>query len=444
MIYLLTIFAFYLPFQLATNIAPGFDLASIRIFALFIFLAWILKSLAQKRLFIPNKIQTLLLLSFLFISILSIFFADNLSWGLRKLFFLLSFFPLYFVLADYLQCHSYEGRNLRNQFKQTINSGSETGMINTVKIIKSLVLSAGIVSLIAIFQFLLQFIIGIDPTLNLWSKIISPFLGAEFSQSVLENSSWLVNVSGKTIMRAIAFFPDPHIFAFYLNIILPFSVALFLKSKKYLFLFISIFILIADLLTFSRGGYVGLFAGLIASIFLIHNQLRNKVSNKKIIIGIIIAIILIAFSPVRNRFISSFDFSEGSNQGRFETWKQSLEVIKNNPLIGVGIGNYPLAIKPSADYREPIYSHNLYFDIAAETGIINAIIFILLIIFSIRSFYKNRKNNLFYYAGIISLATFSIHSLFETSLYSVHILPLLILIIALSSSCHSELVEESN
>jgi O-antigen ligase len=443
MLYLLAIFAIYLPFQLATNAAPGTDLASIRILAILIFLIWIFKSLAQRKLFVPNKIQTLLILSFLFINSLSLFFAGNLDWGTRKLFFLFSFFPLYFVFA--------------NVFKNKNNSR---------KIITALVFGAGLISLVGIFQFLLQFIIGLDPALILWSKVVAPFLGADFSQAVLTNPSWLVAISGHTLFRAIAFFPDPHMFSFYLNIILPFSIALFLsyfsknskqqiihlspagdkciiienkKSltfKKYIFLSASILIMIADLLTFSRGGYAGLFAGFVVAVILLRSKVRSKVSNRQkliLIIAFILIVTAIIFSPIKNRFISSFNFSEGSNQGRIETWKQSLGLIIDNPLIGTGVGNYSLAIKPSADYREPIYSHNLYFDIAAETGIINALVFIFLIIFSLRAFYKNRNNNPFAYAGIISLVAFSIHSLFETPLYSVQILPLLILIFALNA-----------
>ncbi len=119
--------------------------------------------------------------------------------------------------------------------------------------------------------------------------------------------------------------------------------------------------------------------------------------------------------------------------GRIETWKQSIDVIINNPL-GAGLGNYPLEIKPSADYREPIYSHNLYLDIAAETGIINALLFIWLITASILGFIKLGKNNKFCLAGAISLVIFFIHSIFETPLFSVHNLPLLLIIIALSTA----------
>ena len=73
-------------------------------------------------------------------------------------------------------------------------------------------------------------------------------------------------------------------------------------------------------------------------------------------------------------FSSIFDLKEGSNVGRLEMWKKSAEVALDNPFSGVGIGNYPLEVKASADYREPITAHNTYLDIASETGIISLLV----------------------------------------------------------------------
>lgn len=415
---LLLFFCLYLPFQFALNYSEGFDLASGRIFALVIGVLWIFKSLAQKKLYLPNKLQTFLLFSFIFFSAFSFVFAQNIDWSYRKLLFLLSFIPLCFIVAD----------NSREKIK---------------RIIEFLIYGAGLVSLVGIFQFSLQFLIGIDATLMLWQKIIAPFLGSSFSEAVFQNSSWLVGVSGNTYMRAVAFFPDPHMFSFYLGMLLPFSLALSLKYKNqkkfyfYLFLCISTSILITDLLTFSRGGYLGLLAGLIFTLFIFRKEITAKITFKKFIainLFILAAAAIIIFpNPVSQRLISSFNVGEGSNIGRIETWKQSLDVIKNNPL-GVGLGNYALEIKPSAGYREPIYSHNLYFDIAAETGILNALIFIWLIAASILSFMKMGKTDKLSLAGAISLFIFSIHSIFETPLFSIHILPLFLIIIALSAA----------
>jgi len=408
----LLFFCIYLPFQLAINPATGIDLASGRVFILLLAFFWLLEGLKNRKIIIAPTIQTFLVFSFLFFSALSLVVAQNTDWSLRKLAFLFSIFPLYFIVSAIA----------RNQ-KIARN------------ILKFLVWGAGLSAFIGILQFALQFIIGLENSLHFWSFLITPFLGKSFSQAVFANPSWLVNISGVTVFRSVSLFPDPHMFSFYLGLMLPWAFVFYFFSKKRELVYLGIFFLIltADLLTFSRGGYMGILAGFLFSILFFWN--RIKVNYRKALVFALIMISLAAIipNPVSRRLVSSFDLTEGSNLGRIETWKSSLGIIKSNPLLGVGLGNYPLEIKPSADYREPIYSHSLYLDIAAETGVVNAFFWITLLMAAFISYIKLGKKDLFYLGGAVSLIIFSIHSIFETPLFSPRILPLLLTIVALSN-----------
>ena len=409
---ILLFFCLYLPFQLAVNPATGIDLASGRIIILLLALFWILEGLKNKKIIIAYKTQTLLVVSFLFLSFLSLIASQNTEWSFRKLAFLFSIFPIYFIVSGIIQN------------KQQVE-----------KIIKYLVWGTGIIAIIGIIQFLLQFILGLDKSLRLWASITPYFLGSSFSQAVLENSSWLVNVSGKDIFRAVSLFPDPHMFSFYLGLIVPWALVLYFFSpqKKRIYLFIFFAVLIVDFLTFSRGGYLGVLAGIVFAAVIFWKRIGTK-HKKRLIWSLIVMVLIVSVpNPISERFLSSFNLNEGSNKDRLETWKNSVNVIKNNALLGVGLGNYPLEIKPSADYREPIYSHSLYLDIASETGIINAFIWIALIFASITSYLYRSRKNAFYLGGAISLVIFSVHSFFETPLFSARVLPLLLIIIALSA-----------
>lgn len=423
---LIKLFFLYLPFQIALNPASGVDLASARIIILLLFLFWLVQSLKDKKIILANNLSFLLLLSFLFLSSFSLFFAQNLNWGLRKLIFFISIFPLYLII--------YPLFSLNN--------------LKKISLLKYVVWGGALSAILGIFQFLLQFIFSLNKTYTLWATLIKPFLGNSFSEAVLTNPSWLVNVGGHTLLRATAFFPDPHMFSFYLSLTGLISLGIFFYNyntnknpKKYNYLIIFILIALANILTFSRGGYLGLLAGLLFfSIFFFKNNLKNLFSTtKSIIITIFISIlflfILIIPNPFTSRLYSSFNLSEGSNSSRIETWKQSLGVINKKPLTGTGLGNYSLAIKPSAAYREPIYSHNTFLDIAAETGIFNAVIWFFVFLLSTVSLVRNFlfQNNIINLSLAASLMAFSVHSLFETAIFSVHILPLVILILALSS-----------
>jgi O-antigen ligase len=417
---LLLLFLIYIPFQVALNPTSGVDLASLRIFSLILAILWLISGLKNKKLLIPYKIQTLFLFIFLGLSILSFINAMNIQWALRKLLFWLSFFPLYLVFFSLV--------NNFSRYKKVVNC---------------LVWGAGLSALVGIIQFIMQFFLGLPKSIKFWGNLSAIFLGNAFGKAVEENSSWLVNISGRDYFRAVSFFPDPHMFSFYLGLVLPWAIALFLSSTKkihrFIFFSFSLFILAADILTFSRGGYLGLSAGLFLVLIMLARKfpLKTKLLTASALI-ILLSLIFTFFAPARQRFISSLNFFEGSNVERISIWKQSSEVIANNWFLGVGLGNYSLAVKPSASYREPIYSHNLYLDLSAETGIFNALIWIGIIITSFTGYWKKSKNNNFYLAGMFSLTIFSFHSLVESPLFSVQILPLIIIIISLSLTNENE------
>ena len=144
--------------------------------------------------------------------------------------------------------------------------------------------------------------------------------------------------------------------------------------------------------------------------------------------------ITLSFSnPISERFLSIFDMQDGSNQGRIELWRSAVTIISNN-IFGVGIGNFSAAINPLAQYREPIYAHSTYLDIAAEIGIIGLLAWIGFLVSLVFAFYKKAKQEIIYGGALISILVFSIHSLVETPLFSVHIFSLLLII----SSMHYE------
>ena len=424
----LIILILYLPFQVALNITPGIDLASGRVLILYLFIVWIIKSLAEKRFVIKFNLQTILICAFLFIAIFSITQAWDSERATRKILVFLSIFPLYFIITSV---------ETRHCLVSTI-----TNKNYIPKILNALIISGFILSLIGVIQFALQFLIGIDPIIIFWSKYVSPiFYGNTFGAEVISNPSWLVNISGATVLRAFSLFPDPHMFSFYLGLLIPIVLAIALVGKnnnKSLY-FILITMFLAELLTFSRGGYLGMIFGVGIVIILLWRQI---VFNKKIVLGLISAIavvfLLTTSQSVLNRFLSSFNFNEGSNTERLKSWNQGAEMFADNFLFGVGIGNYSLEVNPTIEYRSPVYAHNLYLDIGAEMGIFALIVWTLLISVTIFQLYKASKNNNSEFSKTISIGLigsliwFSVHGFFDTPIYSPTILGIFVVTISLS------------
>jgi len=86
---------------------------------------------------------------------------------------------------------------------------------------------------------------------------------------------------------------------------------------------------------------------------------------------------------VLKRLSSILNLDETSNQGRIYIWKKSLESIKKSPLLGIGIGNFPIVLEQNIELAKAGSSaHNLYLNFASEGGIL-AFIFLCLMFLEI-------------------------------------------------------------
>lgn len=66
---------------------------------------------------------------------------------------------------------------------------------------------------------------------------------------------------------------------------------------------------------------------------------------------------------------------------RFISWKACVEMIKKSPVAGIGLGNFrvesiPLDLNDSL----PLHAHNDFLELAAETGVLNGILYILVFV----------------------------------------------------------------
>ncbi|MEI8103915.1 MAG: O-antigen ligase family protein [Candidatus Moraniibacteriota bacterium] len=417
---LLSLFFLFLPFQFALQPTASLDMASIRVFSILLFLGWIFIALLRRKLFFPAHPVTFLLLSWFALVVLSIFFSREPLWGWRKLFFLLSFLPLFFVFTD--TCKKYP--------------------TSFSRVLTSFTLGASISAGIAILQWLLQWTLGLDPLIRLWTHFVWPFfLGTDLSTMVARYPSFLVNIHGHTLFRAVGLLPDPHIASFFFGMALPCALALGFSShslRRITWFCAAGILLLADLLSFSRGGYTGLFfAGCIGLIWFVGQRLiihKNTSAYPWLKTTLFIVCFILFFtSSFGSRLLSSFSLTDNSNQGRLAMWSRASSAITTHPWLGVGLGNFPLFVNPTTTYRTPIYAHNLWLDISAESGIFADLLFFALIILAVVSLFRIGQQNILFLGPGFGLLVFFGHSFFETTLFSVHILPILILFLALST-----------
>lgn len=145
------------------------------------------------------------------------------------------------------------------------------------------------------------------------------------------------------------------------------------------------------LLTQSRAGYLSL--SIVVVLYLTY------LFRKKIIYlySLILSLGLICFSLLKNNIyiiraknIFRIDIS---NLGRMEVYKESLNIFKNNPIIGVGYENFILAQNRSEYKIHELYyhSHNMGLKLFSELGVLGFFSYYLWMFKMLKKLYLEKK-----------------------------------------------------
>lgn len=202
------------------------------------------------------------------------------------------------------------------------------------------------------------------------------------------------NVSSLEKARIGGIADQPNMLAAFFNYYMLLPLGFFLMNlhdKRYWVLLVPLALCVRGIMvTFSRGGYLGLAVGIYAVMFF---------KSKKAFAFLLLATAFIYFFPqvlpagIRYRmgqtFVKNDNYSsiasapieqnlEDSSKKRVEIWKGAVEMIKDYPIFGIGYGLFSRRIP---EYYEGgrIDAHNTYLIIAAEMGIPELLIFLWIV-----------------------------------------------------------------
>lgn len=271
----------------------------------------------------------------------------------------------------------------------------------------SLIASGLVQGLLAIYQFFTQ------------STFAAKWLGLALIQGLDQGAS-VIEFLDQRWLRAYGAFPHPNILGGFLAVCLIVAILGLWQlnkevvhseniSKKQFYLnifywFSVVVMLVGLLLSFSRSAWL---AFIIAFLYLIFYSLKNKLkAEKKVnlklsaVFILIVGLFLISFpyQLLTTRFNLEARLEKQSIEQRVSAFKQSEVMFKEQPVLGVGLGNYtkvlqakevnqPASLKlqrgePGWAYQ-PV--HNLFQLVLNELGLIGFLLFIFLIVNLFRS-----------------------------------------------------------
>lgn len=398
-----------IPFFLAIPITTTFDnFNTWRILAGIIFIKWLYKEWPNYR-----KYLSLPLLLLLLTAILSIIPATDKILAVKRVIYFLNLSLIGFVIYDLAKNTEFAKR-----------------------LIKNISIPVIAVTLIGFVQLASTYFIDIYQFMRIWGEGIqcNQFGNQWCDIAVQVGNTWFAYYGEQLSLRMFSLFPDSHSFPQFLLLGLPaiFAIAItkkveshhgslkkLFKTRSRLMIAWVPIIFLATILSGTRGIWAGsvgaLFVGLFYIFILVGKKTQDRLpageAGKNILIYITSYLTLffllftVAFpifeSPqfllskgnsllFGKRIKSIIDFGETSNAQRIEIWRASLISIKNHPLLGVGIGNFPVVLNQNLSLAKAGSSaHNIYLQIATEIGIPALIFAFWFLWFLIQKIYKN-------------------------------------------------------
>ncbi len=353
------------------------------------------------------KIESLMFLLFL-ASIFSLLKAEDIVISIKRIIYFANLAMLFFVVR------------------------SVAGKIGIKEIAKNTIISGVLITTVGFIQLFMAYVMKINDFVEFWALDVNRILyGNAWSNIVIGANTWFAYYADTIHLRMFSSFPDTHSFPLYLMIVLVFAMTLlfkkYLKMENFIALLIFIILaMFAIILTGTRGIWASfVFPAFILIFWLFRKQVSKDILKFLSIPFIIFIILLPISSPVftskqfkietnkevsekafSERFKSIVDTEEVSNKGRIFIWKESIKSIIKNPILGVGLGNYPVVLKENTSaIKSGASAHNIYLHIASELGLFGLLIFILILYEILKKawlIFKESKNTYLAYFSLIA------------------------------------------
>lgn len=201
--------------------------------------------------------------------------------------------------------------------------------------------------------------------------------------------------------RLHAFYLSPNHLAMFLAIGIILG-AYFIASKKqpWLHMVAMIILLIPLYFTYSYGAWMTVFVSMLFIIFLLINSRKRKFLGSFLLICFFIIIFFTQLNTEKLSSITNFS-SRSSLASRQTIWKVSEVLIKKQPIVGIGPGNFQSSYLAMQPVFEPFLEwavpqpHNIFLAFWLQTGVVGLIGFIVLLFSVFHMLWKvfrNKKN----------------------------------------------------
>ena len=250
-------------------------------------------------------------------------------------------------------------------------------------------------------------------------------------------------------MRIYSTFANPNVYGTYLLLVIPLAAGCILYAKnlwyKLLASGVTVLLLTALGLTYSRGGYIALAGAVLFFLILVERRLIV------LFVAGVAAMPFVLPASVLARLLSIVNFTDSSTIYRISIWQASLRMLGDFWMAGIGQGAeaynsvYPFYAFSAVT---ALHSHNLFLQIFLETGIVGLVAFFGILACFFRTQFSFMRHTADFRRKILSAAMtaavvgFLIQGTFDHSFHNYRVMLVFYLFLGIAN-CLTEMETET-
>lgn len=244
-------------------------------------------------------------------------------------------------------------------------------------------------------------------------------------------------------------FINRHHFAGYMELTLALPLGLLFsgsieRDKRFIYLFAAGMMGVALIMTNSRGGILSFIAEIVFLVAMTAFRRKGRAGTEgadrrtsmrgavvraglglALILSIFAGVLLLGGEPVFNRLMGTVSSADPTT-GRTQFWRVTLDIIRDNPLLGTGLGSFGIAYTQYNTRGGSLrveQVHNDYLQILSDAGIVGALLGLFFIVTLIRLGLRRAASQDMFRRGIAVGALAGcfavlVHSFFDFTLHT--------------------------
>ncbi|WNG38152.1 polymerase [Archangium violaceum] len=183
--------------------------------------------------------------------------------------------------------------------------------------------------------------------------------------------------------RWLGVYADPNRMAMSVGIVVPLAVAFFVRRQTAWMVRLACGVaaamaITAMVLSYSRGGFLGLVASAVTWLVL-----ERHLGRTLLVVGVAMAMLVLSPRSFweRTRTVSTYE-QDASAMSRVEAWTVASRVSLEHPLLGVGAGTFPFAWQlygPQNASGRVYAAHNVFLQVISDLGFVGLGLFLAFI-----------------------------------------------------------------